>query len=146
VHTRRCVFAPPQGSAAAETNPTDPLLVALEESSRRSLAQYLAYLDLCMVSENNVDSWRRAAFFEETGETYKRIIYACLRPLEHMATKLLEGLDGSSVDKTADILSQQMRSPTDRPLYENVKEVLNDFQVFLTFCRIFMLLLVGLLH
>lgn len=129
VHTRRCVFAPPQGSAAAETNPTDPLLVALEESSRRSLAQYLAYLDLCMVSENNVDSWRRAAFFEETGETYKRIISACLRPLEHMATKLLEGLDSSSVDKTADILSQQMRSPTDRPLYENVKEVLNDFQL-----------------
>ena len=61
------------------------------------------------------------------------IISACLRPLEQMETKLFEGVDGSSVDKTADILSQHMCSPTDRPLYENVKEVFNDFQ-FCSWC------------
>uniref|UniRef100_A0A0C9RSU8 TSA: Wollemia nobilis Ref_Wollemi_Transcript_14496_1988 transcribed RNA sequence n=1 Tax=Wollemia nobilis TaxID=56998 RepID=A0A0C9RSU8_9CONI len=129
VHTRRYVFAPPQGSAAAETNPTDQLVIALKDSDPKSLAQYLAYLDLCMVSENNVDSWRRAALFEETGETYKRIILACLKPLEEMATRLSEGLDGSSVDKTSDVLSQQMRSPTDYPILENVKEAFNGFQL-----------------
>ena len=92
-----------------------------------SLLRYLAYLDLCMVCENNVDTWRRAAFFEETGETYKRVIAVCLRPLEDLASRLGEG-SGNPVDKPAH-LSNQILSPSDSRLDLKLLEPLNNLQV-----------------
>lgn len=108
VHTRRCSFAPPQSTAAAETNPTEFILETLEQSDPRSLMQYLAYQDLCAVSECNLEPWRRGAFFEESGETYKRIVTACLKPLEEFTSKIAEALEGFSSDKP-ELLSQQSK-------------------------------------
>ncbi|XP_076943504.1 uncharacterized protein LOC143613768 [Bidens hawaiensis] len=125
--TKRYLFAPLKGSAAAATNPSDHLLAALEETSGRSLGHHLAYLDLCMVSESNVDTWRRAAFFEETGETYKKVIAVCLKPLEQLTLDLSEGLR-SSVDKSASPLSNQLRSPTEFSV-SRLYEPFHDFQV-----------------
>jgi nucleoporin NDC1 len=108
VHTRRCSFAPPQSTAAAETNPTEFILETLEQSDPRSVMQYLAYQDLCAVTECNLEPWRRGAFFEESGETYKRIVTACLRPLEEFTSKIIEALEGFASDKP-ELMSQQSK-------------------------------------
>lgn len=79
-----------------------------------------------MVCENNVDTWRRAAFFEESSETYKRVIDVCLRPLKQLATKLGEGMDAGSIEKD---LSNQLLSPTDIRVDSKYSEPLNNFQV-----------------
>jgi hypothetical protein len=70
--------------------------------------QYLAFQDLCAVSECNIEPWRRGAFFEESGETYKRIVTACLKPLEDFTSKIAEALEGFSSDKP-ELLSQQSK-------------------------------------
>ncbi|KAJ0974484.1 hypothetical protein J5N97_016449 [Dioscorea zingiberensis] len=128
VHTRRCAFAPPKGSAAAETNPSEILLETLEQSSPRSLLQYLAYLDLCTVSESNVEPWRRAAFFEESGETYRRVIAACSRPLEQLTSMITEGLEGYSKNEI-DSLSHPLNLPTYTHMDSRLLEAFNDFQL-----------------
>ena len=132
LHTKRYVFAPPKGSLAVETSPSDFFLATLEESNPRSLLKYLGYLDLSMVCGSNVEPWRRAAFFEETGETYKRVVAACLRPLEQFASKLAEGLT-CSADHT-NKLSHQLSSPNDIFRSSEILESFSDFQVisFLT--------------
>ncbi|CAI9767405.1 unnamed protein product [Fraxinus pennsylvanica] len=128
IHTKRFVFAPPKGSAAAETNPSELLLETLEESTPKSLLQYLAYLDLCMLCESNVDTWRRAAFFEETGATYKRVIAVCLRPLEQLTLKRNGSLDSSLIENSFQ-LSSQLRTPAMGPEYSKVCESFYDTQL-----------------
>lgn len=128
VHTRRFTFAPPQGSAAAETNPSETLLEALEQSPPKSLLQHLAYFDLCMVSENNTEPWRRAAFFEESSETYRRVVSACLRPLENFTSKLVEGLEGKYGDRS-DLFLEQMSPPMDSHAYSKLNGAFDDFEV-----------------
>ncbi|XP_042373418.1 uncharacterized protein LOC121967330 [Zingiber officinale] len=126
VHTRRCMLAPPKGSVVAERNPSDFLLESLEQDNSH-LIQYLAYLDLCIVSESNAESWRRAAIFEQTGETYKRVINVCLKPLEQLISRLAEGFEGLSIDNS-DCLSKQLNSPLDVKTDLSLHEAFNDFQ------------------
>ncbi|KAL4587009.1 hypothetical protein LXL04_011658 [Taraxacum kok-saghyz] len=84
--TNRLVFAPIRGSE----NPSGYLLEALEDTTLKPAVRYLAYLDLCMVSETDSDNWRRAPLFERSGETYKRVIAVCLSPLEQLRLALNE--------------------------------------------------------
>lgn len=127
LHTKRFLFAPLEGYAAMDTNPSESLLSALEESLPGSLMHYLAYLDLSMVCGSNVDPWRRAAFFEETGETYKRVVSACLKPLVQLASKLAEGLQ--SADNTHK-LSHQLYSPDEIRQSSEILESFSDFQLY----------------
>ncbi|EPS64524.1 hypothetical protein M569_10253, partial [Genlisea aurea] len=136
LHTKRFVFAPSKGSAAAETNPSDPILAVLEGSTPRSLLQYLAYLDLSMVCENNVDTWRRAAFFEETGETYRRVVNVCLRPLEQLTRKLAEVLDNIPAAEKPIPLSYQLSSHIDRLADSKLDEPFFDSQICVWCARI----------
>ena len=110
-----------------ESNPSEYLFAALDDSNPGSLLQYLAFLDLCMVCETNVDIWRRAAFFEESGETYKRVVSISLRPLEQFALNLGEGLEGA-VDVTSQ-LSKQLLPPKDSHFDLKQLETLKNFQV-----------------
>eukprot|EP00250_Pteridium_aquilinum_P006221 c16184_g1_i1 orf=644-2320(+) len=111
LHTRRYKFAPLFGTSAAETSPSEMLLIALEETEKSSLPHYLATLDLCMLSESNSDPWRLHALFEESGETYSRVVSTCLKPLNMLTMKLAKGLDGSSEVYKKDSLKQQMQIP-----------------------------------
>lgn len=127
LHTKRYSFAPPKGSAAAETNPSEPLLAALEESTAKTLLHHLAYLDLYMVCEGNASTWRRAAFFEESGETYKRVIAVCLRPLEQLALELGECVETDSVDAVK--VSSQLMSPTERVAQSRLEQAFYNIQL-----------------
>jgi nucleoporin NDC1 len=134
--TRRHVFAPPLGSTLAETQPSEQLLSMLEDVESPSLAQHLAYLDLCIVAESNVDTWRRTAFFEESGETYKRIISACLGPLDNLTLRLVKGLEIFET-KSGDFLKQQVQSQglNKKSESSSIKEIFRDIQVrFSHFC------------
>lgn len=144
LHTKRFVFAPSKGSAAVETNPSDSLLAALEGSHPRSLLQYLAYLDLCMVCGSNIEPWRRAAFFEETGETYKRVVAACMRPLEQFASKLAEGLTSST--ENVNKLSHQLSSPNEIIHSSEILESFGNFQVIKLFPFVFDVIYIKLVY
>lgn len=128
--TRRHIFAPPLGSTLAETQPSEQLLSILEDVENLSLVQHLAYLDLCIVAERNVDTWRRTAFFEESGETYKRIISACLGPLDNLTLRLANGLEIFET-KSGDFLKQLVlsRGLDKKSESSSVKEIFRDIQL-----------------
>ncbi|CAI9762599.1 unnamed protein product [Fraxinus pennsylvanica] len=109
-HTKRFSFAPPKGLAVAEKDSSRSLLTTLEGSRPRSLCQHLACLDLCVVSESNVDTWRRAALLELTGRTYRKVIAVCLRLLEQFTINLSRGLQNTSMDNNPSQLSDPLCS------------------------------------
>ncbi|CAM6111022.1 unnamed protein product [Calypogeia fissa] len=113
LHTKRHNFSPPLASPSAEKNPTDLLLTIVEEPPQEtgSLVQYHAFLDLCNVAETNVDTWRRAAIFEETGDTYRGLISVCLKRLDGLTSMLAQGLEGSEADKGTGSLRRQIELP-----------------------------------
>lgn len=80
-----------------------------------------------MVCEGNANTWRRAAFFEETGETYKRVIAVCLRPLEKLALELGECIENDSVD--AFKVSSQLKLPTERVSVSRLEQAFYNIQV-----------------
>ncbi|KAI5060257.1 hypothetical protein GOP47_0024677 [Adiantum capillus-veneris] len=128
LHTRRFRFAPPLGTSAAETNPSEIFLVALEETEKSSLTHYLATLDLCMLSEHNSDKWRLQALFEETGETYSQVISICSKPLNMLTVKLAKGLDGLSEAHEKDILKHQMKA-AGQDVVPPAYQILRDYQL-----------------
>lgn len=128
LHTRRHKFAPPFGTSASETSPSEMLLIALEETEKSSLIHYLATLDLCMLSDHNSDLWRLHALFEESGDTYSRVVSACLKPLNTLTVKLAKGLDGSSEVHKKDSLKQQMQLPG-QVLVPPAYKLFNDYQL-----------------
>lgn len=128
LHTRRHRFTPPFGTSAAETNPSEMLLIALEDSEKSSLLRYLAVLDLCMLSEHNSDAWRLHALFEESGETYSRVVSTCLGPLDMLTVKLAKGLESSSEAHKKDSLKQQMQLPG-QELVSPAHQLLQDYQL-----------------
>lgn len=132
LHTRRHKFAPPFGTSASETSPSEMLLIALEETEKSSLIHYLATLDLCMLSDHNSDLWRLHALFEESGDTYSRVVSACLKPLNTLTVKLAKGLDGSSEVHKKDSLKQQMQLPG-QVLVPPAYKLFNDYQVYSLF-------------
>lgn len=81
-----------------------------------------------MVCEGNANTWRRAAFFEESGETYKRVIAVCLKPLEQLAVELGECVETDSAD--AFKVSSQLKSPTERVAESRLEQAFYNIQVY----------------
>lgn len=131
-------FAPSLGSPSAERNPTDLLLMILEDQDSGSLVQCHAFLDLCGISETNVDTWRRAALFEETGDTYRRVINVCLKKLDDLTAILAQGVEVYEADRGMDSLRHQIESPEEENRWFNLQlgeysSSCQDFQVYFKF-------------
>ena len=99
----------------------------IEQSSPGSVIQYLAFLDLCLVSESNFELWRRAALFEESGETYKRVLSSCLKPLEQLTLGLAEVFEGFYPDNST--FSSQLHGPPESHKDQILNEAFDRFQV-----------------
>ncbi|CAM6111032.1 unnamed protein product [Calypogeia fissa] len=81
-----------------------------------------------------VDTWRRAAIFEETGDTCRRLISVCLKRLDGLTRMLAQGLEGSEADKGIGSLRWQIELPDGE--YQRLPfqqgELLSSFQDFRT--------------
>eukprot|EP00897_Mesotaenium_endlicherianum_P010704 jgi/Mesen1/9662/ME000671S09023 len=121
VLTERCVFAPPLGSTAADTSPSDMLLAALAFTGRKApVIRHLALMDLCHVAEETASSWRRAALFEETGgaATYSRVVGLCTGHLDALTVGIQEAMRGPSAQQqplAGDLTRVQMLGPGGPP-------------------------------